>query len=59
MAQLQCQKCNYKFETAKKPSEIRACPYCGTVGSVKEIPSASALLRSVETDEASKFRKSA
>ena len=59
MVQLQCQKCNYKFETARKPSEIRACPYCGTVGSVREIPNASDLLKNADIDEARSFRKTA
>lgn len=49
MTQLQCQKCNYKFESAKK--EVLICPYCGAKGTVKEVPSAVDLLHDVEKDE--------
>jgi len=47
----QCEKCHYRFESNHK---VYACPYCGRIGTLKKVPTASELLESIELEEKSK-----
>jgi len=41
MAEYQCEACNYRIETQKRP---RVCPYCGKSETVKPVMSAEQLM---------------
>jgi len=54
MVTLQCNKCSHTFEKDRIPLN---CPFCGSKGTVRPVPSASQILSDVSNNEESFFRK--
>ncbi len=54
MATLQCTKCSHTFEKDRIPLN---CPFCGSKGTVRPVPSASQLLSDVTSAEKSFFSR--
>ncbi len=50
MASLQCTKCSHSFEKDRIPL---VCPFCGSKGTVKQVPSADQVLWDVTCEEKS------
>jgi len=42
--ELQCESCNYRFDSQKKPLR---CPFCGKENTIREIPSAEEIMEEV------------
>jgi len=54
MVTLQCNKCSHTFEKDRIPLN---CPFCGSKGTVKPVPSACEILSDVDREEKSFFSR--